>query len=288
MFDVTKLMENNQLQCTECSKCMAFILQIYCPVDNSSDERILYFFSCINKHCLKKKCRLFRVVTKAKQSIKMETKLFDDDWGDSESTTIDSTSNNHNMVETTIKCDFEKHSHFIPHYLSVIDEPNESIDKEKYEKMAKQIEIVEENFVNEEYEKHYPEAFKDDTDNYRFYKQIRKCPEQLVRYEWSGKPLKPSNKANIKLETCENCGSERVFELQFMPSLINVLLNNKNKPINDDISIDFETIMAYTCSKNCYPPNCINEEQTLLFKEDCTTLTEKLFEFIPEKKEERK
>lgn len=294
-FDVTKLMENDRFQCTECSNHMVFILQIYCPIDDSNDDRILYFFSCVNKNCSNKQCRLFRIVTKEKQTMKkMETKLFDDDWGDDGQSLINDSTLTESSSESIItkKYDFEKYSHFIPHYISVIDEPsNESIDKEKYEKIAKQIVIVEENnSITEEYEKHYPEAFKNDKDNYRFYKQLRKCPEQIMRYEWSGKPLKPSNKANIETsEPCKNCGSTRVFEVQLMPSLINILWNNKKKTIenDDDTSLDFETILFYTCGRNCNRTDNIHEEQVFVFKENCPTLNEQSFEFIPEQKNQK-
>ncbi|XP_027202339.2 programmed cell death protein 2-like [Dermatophagoides pteronyssinus] len=292
MFDVNKLIENDQLQCTECSINMAFILQIYCPVDNSNDDRILYFFSCVNKDCSMKKCRLFRIVTKAKQATKIETKLFDDDdWGGDNESTSDSTfttEQSSNNVGSTNKYDFEKHSYFIPHYISVIEETDESIDNEKYEKMAKQIANVEENFINEQYEKHYPDVFQNDKDNYKFYKQLHKCPEQIMRYEFAGKPLKSSGRINFSIETCKNCKSKRIFELQLMPSLINVLLNNKMKTIDQqDISIDFETILIYTCGKNCYSTtNEICEEQVFLFKEYCPELNEKFFEFIPVKQQQ--
>ncbi|KAH9529958.1 programmed cell death protein [Dermatophagoides farinae] len=200
----------------------------------------------------------------------METKLFDDDWGDDGQSLINDSTLTESSSESIItkKYDFEKYSHFIPHYISVIDEPsNESIDKEKYEKIAKQIVIVEENnSITEEYEKHYPEAFKNDKDNYRFYKQLRKCPEQIMRYEWSG-----------------------VFEVQLMPSLINILWNNKKKTIenDDDTSLDFETILFYTCGRNCNRTDNIHEEQVFVFKENCPTLNEQSFEFIPEQKNQK-
>ena len=119
MFDVNKLIKNDQLQCTECSINMAFILQIYCPVDNSNDDRVLYFFSCVNKDCSMKKCRLFRIVTKAKQATKIETKLFDDDdWGGDNESTSDSTfttEQSSNDVGSTNKYDFEKHPDNVSH-----------------------------------------------------------------------------------------------------------------------------------------------------------------------------
>ena len=53
--------------------------------------------------------------------------------------------------------------------------------------------------------------------------------------------------------SCENCGSQRVFEFQILPQTISFLEPDSNEITSSDKSIDFGTIVVYTCPKSCEP-----------------------------------
>ncbi|KAI7693075.1 hypothetical protein SSS_10453 [Sarcoptes scabiei] len=65
--------------CSGCEKSMIFILQIYCPIHQSDNDRILYLFSCLNPQCNDRKNILLRVVHNS-NGLKQSNKLFEDEW----------------------------------------------------------------------------------------------------------------------------------------------------------------------------------------------------------------
>lgn len=224
---------------------MAFILQIYCPIDDSNDERILYLFCCINVQCKDPKYYLTRIITK-------------------NGVTKNDTETNRENIDLNI------YSYFKPYYISVIEEPADFINKKKYEKMAENCMSTDGSTGSEVYENQCPTAFKNDKNNYKFYKQLRRCPEQILRYQWNGEPLISSINSNFSVETCQ-CKSIMTFEFQLMPSLITFLLNNKIDK-SAKINLDFETILAYTCKKNCFDSiKNFCKSKTFLFKEEFDT-----------------
>lgn len=110
----------------------------------------------------------------------------------------------------------------------------------------------------------------------KFADRVGQNPEQVLRYEFQGKPLLYSDtdavgkllaahsehgsSSNAKITTvgsrggsgmprCQNCGAERVFEVQLTPHAITELEA-------DEMSIDgmeWGTIIMGTCSKDCKP-----------------------------------
>ncbi|XP_075849103.1 programmed cell death protein 2-like isoform X1 [Microcebus murinus] len=108
---------------------------------------------------------------------------------------------------------------------------------------------------------------------YKFMKRIAACQEQILRYSWSGEPLFltcPTSEVT-ELPACSHCGGQRTFEFQLMPALVSML-----KSANLGLSVEFGTILVYTCEKSCWPQNhqipmeeyCIIQEDPdeLLFK----------------------
>jgi pre-rRNA-processing protein TSR4 len=115
----------------------------------------------------------------------------------------------------------------------------------------------------------------------KFADRLGQNPEQVLRYEFRGKPLLYSNadpvgkllaphsekgpSSNVKITTtssrggagmprCQNCGAERVFELQLTPHAIIELEA-------DEMSIDgmeWGTIIMGVCSNDC-KPNDVSE-----------------------------
>lgn len=117
----------------------------------------------------------------------------------------------------------------------------------------------------------------------KFADRIGQNAEQVLRYEFKGKPLlysdsdavgrllahhadnggasnakvaTASSKGGAALPPCRNCGAERVFELQLTPHAITELEA-------DDMSIDgmaWGTIIMAVCSKDCKPSDVSDGE----------------------------
>lgn len=212
---------------------------------------------------------LFRVIspTNAEPTSTNEN-LFEDNWDDdiSDEPKLISSVQKLSLEEKVQHELIEDCVYFKPHYISVIEEPSEKkLNKNEiaiYEKKASLCDGSQSG--NDGYEKFVPEGFRNDKNNYRFYKRLRRYPMQIIRYELFGTPLRSSSK-EFQLEACPYCQSVRSFELQVMPHLINVLHQTKNSKIKE-LTLDFETIIMFTCSKNCSTQNFF-KEQLILFKE---------------------
>ncbi|KAJ2614433.1 hypothetical protein H4S08_001713 [Coemansia sp. RSA 1365] len=90
-----------------------------------------------------------------------------------------------------------------------------------------------------------------------FQKRVQRSPDQIIRYARSpdsnevDKPLFVSNADQPRIDTdisrCEQCGASRQFEFQIMPQMLNHLLLDTADPA----SIDWGTLLVYSCPKNC-------------------------------------
>lgn len=85
-----------------------------------------------------------------------------------------------------------------------------------------------------------------------FMKRISLCPEQVLRYSWSGSPLficeRPSNIHQME-PPCAQCGSPRVFEFQLMPALVSLL---RSTDLSSELILEFGTVLVYTCKESCW------------------------------------
>uniref|UniRef100_G3PUL4 Programmed cell death 2 n=1 Tax=Gasterosteus aculeatus TaxID=69293 RepID=G3PUL4_GASAC len=82
----------------------------------------------------------------------------------------------------------------------------------------------------------------------QFKKRIRPEPHQVVRYSRGGSPLWVSSKhipSDQDIPAC-TCGAKRTFEFQVMPQLLNSLCVDTTGD-----SIDWGTLVVYTCSASC-------------------------------------
>uniref|UniRef100_A0A2L2Y6Z8 Programmed cell death protein 2 n=1 Tax=Parasteatoda tepidariorum TaxID=114398 RepID=A0A2L2Y6Z8_PARTP len=93
----------------------------------------------------------------------------------------------------------------------------------------------------------YVEEKKDKAFN-KFQKRVKLEPEQVLRYQKGGVPLWVSSE-NVPSENdipnC-SCGAKRHFEFQVMPQLLNYLSLDSVQE-----SIDWGTLIIYTCSASC-------------------------------------
>ncbi|NWS21175.1 PDD2L protein, partial [Pachyramphus minor] len=154
---------------------------------------------------------------------------------------------------------------FQPFYINVMDEEDYSgfLDTDHADELLKEYQLREgvdleqmmsESFAgeggNEKYEKSEVKSW--DHTFYKFMKRISVCPEQILRYSWGGQPLFitcPPASITQGIPACSTCGSSRVFEFQLMPALVSLLQSDS------DLSVEFGTVIVYTCERSCWPTN---------------------------------
>lgn len=174
---------------------------------------------------------------------------------------------------------------FLPYYICVVDEDDYrdvvSLDhahnllREYQQREGIDMEqLISQSLPGDGNEKYEKTTIKSgDKIFYKFKKRIAACQEQILRYSWSGEPLFltcPTSEVT-ELPACSHCGAQRTFEFQLMPALVSIL-----RSANLGISVEFGTILIYTCEKSCWPHNqqtpmeefCIVQEDPdeLLFK----------------------
>ncbi|XP_041883597.1 programmed cell death protein 2-like [Corvus kubaryi] len=154
---------------------------------------------------------------------------------------------------------------FQPFYINVVDEEDYMgfLDTHHADKLLKEYQqrecvdleqMMSESFAgedgNEKYEKSEVKSW--DHTFHKFMKRISVCPEQILRYSWGGQPLfitRPPANLDQDIPACSNCGSSRVFEFQLMPTLVSMLQSDS------DLSVEFGTVIVYTCERSCWPTN---------------------------------
>uniref|UniRef100_A0A8C4NKF4 MYND-type domain-containing protein n=1 Tax=Eptatretus burgeri TaxID=7764 RepID=A0A8C4NKF4_EPTBU len=83
-----------------------------------------------------------------------------------------------------------------------------------------------------------------------FERLVAIAPKQVIRYGLGAVPLWVSNShipSSDDIPPC-SCGAQRAFEFQIMPQLLNDLNVDKL-----GASIDWGTLVVYTCSQSCWP-----------------------------------
>ncbi|XP_009069732.1 PREDICTED: programmed cell death protein 2-like, partial [Acanthisitta chloris] len=154
---------------------------------------------------------------------------------------------------------------FQPFYINVVDEEDYTgfLDTGHAEKLLKEYQqregvdleqMMSGSFSgegdNEKYEKSEVKSW--DHTFHKFMKRVSVCHEQILRYSWGGQPLfitcPPANLSQ-DIPACSSCGSSRVFELQLMPALVSMLQSDSG------LSVEFGTVLIYTCEKSCWPAN---------------------------------
>lgn len=165
---------------------------------------------------------------------------------------------------------------FKPFYISVMEETdldgfqdmgheNELLREyeERERANVEEIQSCESGEAREEYEKattkHGDDVFTG------FMKKISLCPEQVLRYSWNGLPLfimKPPCNDSQMVPSCSRCGSLRVFEFQLMPALVSLL---GSADTNSEISLEFGTVLVYTCRNSCWQSGSTVPVEEFLF-----------------------
>ncbi|KAK0163701.1 hypothetical protein PV328_002406 [Microctonus aethiopoides] len=113
----------------------------------------------------------------------------------------------------------------------------------------------------EKYEKSLPKH--GDKIFHNFLSRIKKNPGQLLRYCRDNTAplfLYPYGKTNVK--ACQKCGSERIFEVQLLSTLIPKL---KLTPSNEkNFQIEFGTVLVFTCARSCWSAVDLYQEEFVI------------------------
>ncbi|XP_055094755.1 programmed cell death protein 2-like isoform X3 [Symphalangus syndactylus] len=281
--------------CQRCGQPLALVVQVYCPLEGSPFHRLLHVFACACPGCSTSGARSWKVFRsqclqvperEAQDAQKQENSLAAedwcegaDDWGSdteeapspqltlyfgndaSSAKDIDWTAR---LQDLRLQDAVLGAAHpvppgeqmalppglplFLPYYICVADEDDYR------------------DFVNLD---HAHSLLRD------YQQREGIAMDQLLsqRYSWSGEPLFLTCRTSevTELPACSQCGGKRIFEFQLMPALVSML-----KSANLGLSVEFGTILVYTCEKSCWPPNhqtpmeefCIIQEDPdeLLFK----------------------
>ncbi|XP_045652153.1 programmed cell death protein 2-like [Ursus americanus] len=153
---------------------------------------------------------------------------------------------------------------FLPYYIGVVDEEDyrdfvsldhaHSLLREYQQKEGLDMEQLLSRSLSSDGDEKYEKTIIKSGDKifYKFMKRIAACQEQILRYSWSGEPLFltcPTSEVT-ELPACSHCGVRRIFEFQLMPALVSML-----RSTNLGLSVEFGTILIYTCEKSCWPQN---------------------------------
>jgi pre-rRNA-processing protein TSR4 len=105
------------------------------------------------------------------------------------------------------------------------------------------------DWTNEGYEKIklYDEYFG------KFMKSIQQNPEQILRYDYSGKPLW-IRQTHEDITNCQYCGSSRVFEFQIMSHGLNWIIEHSltNLKAKNNL-VECGSVFVFSCAKSCLP-----------------------------------
>ncbi|XP_044729427.1 programmed cell death protein 2 [Chrysoperla carnea] len=126
--------------------------------------------------------------------------------------------------------------------------PDENEEKTEEEKLAEYEQLVKDgkagtlSDVKDEELLECAKGIEEDKVFEKFKKRIVHYPDQIIRYERNGVPLRISDAQLPEIPRCEYCNSERQFEFQIVPQILYELKED---------SVDFGTLDVYTCSKSC-------------------------------------
>ena len=90
---------------------------------------------------------------------------------------------------------------------------------------------------------------KEDKTCERFKARLRRCPDQVLRYDRRGAPLLCSATPPAAPPPCPACGGPRSFELQVMPQLLTELRLGDTCQAG---GVDWGSLHVYTCDASCH------------------------------------
>lgn len=105
----------------------------------------------------------------------------------------------------------------------------------------------------EELEKYLTPQIKEDSIFVKFRKVCTREPDQVLRYYkkggdplWISRPGQSLGHQLTEIPPCEFCNTQRTFEFQLMPQMLNYF---------EEDDIDWGTVLIYTCPNSCKLPD---------------------------------
>ncbi|XP_077165754.1 programmed cell death protein 2-like isoform X2 [Paroedura picta] len=280
--------------CGICRAALLHVVQLYCPLEGSPFHRVLNVFACARKSCWGKseswkvlRSQYLEVQGKAMQDGKPKQKQDSpiaakdwcddsDDWGEEKDvgSSEDMRGPSLGLQATSDPFPGEGDCTSRLQGLSLQEVPGSSCVSCSDNPIGKEqnVPVWQPYYISAVEEDDY--LGYDDTDHaqklLKEYQQREGVDLELLmseRYSWGGQPLFitcPSSDFKTTVPLCYNCQSKRIFEFQLMPALVSML-----KSRDEDLSVEFGTVLIYTCEKSCWPVNHpVSLEEFIFVQED--------------------
>ncbi|XP_055450943.1 programmed cell death protein 2-like isoform X3 [Psammomys obesus] len=262
-------------RCGRCEQRLSLVVQVYCPLEGSPFHRLLHVFACARPGCGNGETRSWKVyrsqclqappettpsVEKQDSGLEAENWCEDSqDWGsDSEETftSVPTTSDLRTSSDVSKSVDWAEQLQALHIQDTTLAVARPSPSRERLSIPTK-VPQFQPYYICVAEEEDYRNTVNLDHAHslLREYQQREGVDmEQLLFlwYSWNGEPLflacPTSDISDIPV--CSGCGGVRTFECQLMPALVSMLSSD-----NLGLTVEFGTILIYTCEKSCWPPN---------------------------------
>ncbi|KAI9207245.1 programmed cell death protein 2 [Polychytrium aggregatum] len=302
-------MKSDSAKCGVCEKIMPLLLQMYTPEDNSVDafHRVVYVFCCKNGSChktsWKKAIKVFRSqlpednpyydlearnvpmcfvcgMDGTKRCAKCQVARYCSrehqlvHWNQGgHKQQCPRIAKGESIDNDQISADWLAKVVF-PEY-ELVSEAEPDPKTHRYEDDDKVKQLMDGAAIEEADPDEVDEDSKVDVDKafLKFQKRLMIEPEQVVRYNrnaegevppplWGSDMGKPTD-AEVGL--CLHCGGKREFEFQVMPQLLNYIENDHSATD----SLDWGTLLVFSCTQNCQPKDMTYIEE-FVWRQDFT------------------
>ncbi|EGF81188.1 hypothetical protein BATDEDRAFT_87837 [Batrachochytrium dendrobatidis JAM81] len=288
----------SQVECDQCHQPMALVVQLYTPEDDipESFHRVVYLFCCKDGACHKnspsKSFKLFR------SQLPQENAVYSVDGVLLQSSNTNYC--HLCGLKGSLKCSACKNVYYCSKEHSVLDWQigghkehcgnsisDDQIAIVRAKAIFPEFELQEEDEMEFELpatvtdslvleEPSELEILEDDTEVevdstfLKFQKRISIAPEQVIRYSRvpgvsKDSTVEPLLVSDLPLDKdsqsiCPYCKSQRTFEFQIMPQL----LDSFEIDHSDWNALDWGTVFLYTCSAHCQPKNTRYVQETVV------------------------
>ena len=104
------------------------------------------------------------------------------------------------------------------------EEPGtKEVDNQEEQRLRSMLEMGDSVEAGEEEWDEIEKGQKGDKVMEKFKKRLRRCPDQVLKYERRGWPLECSAQPLQPPPACQKCGGQRTFEFSVMPQLLSEL-----------------------------------------------------------------
>ncbi|XP_033207717.1 programmed cell death protein 2 isoform X2 [Belonocnema kinseyi] len=244
-LNLKTLPKNDQISCDYCKDPCIFLCQVYAPYEEDARafHRTLYIFICKNPNCCKtNKAGNLKVVRSQLERLNEFYPSNPPEENKAWRTDI--------KFELVIEPERKEKEAILEKYFQNKDIKKEIQEIKKYESLVTSGHagtLISEPNVDADLIQMSNRI--EDVTFFEFQEHIKNDPDQVLRYDRGGFPLYISSINQVEyIPKCEECNSERQFEFQIMPQLINYL--DFEDPIN---SLDWGIIGIFTCKKSCVP-----------------------------------